>query len=165
MMKIKKFLEMLYKNFNKSFFKENLVFGKYNGDFGYSESTLLMNVIFYNTLKEYNKLTGEKLKLSPEHGGKCPSDFCILNNKKEVELYIEHENDPDRIRHNLSKLIKKRAKYRLLICYERRKLLNKTIKKLTEYLKSVKTKNHLYIWIAPWDIEKMSEFRKINNIN
>lgn len=158
-MNLRRFLAIFKNNLENVLFKENIVFGKYDGDVGYSEWTLMMNVIIYNTVKKYNKIYKEKLKISPEYGGKSPSDFCILNNKKEIELYIEHENSPDRLWYNLRKIFssKIKAKERLLICYERPKDIEKTISKL----KKQKPRFKVYVWIAPWNIQRMSEYKNI----
>ena len=155
-MNIKSFLSILHRKFDKIFFKEKIVFGKYEGNLGYSESTFIVNVVLYDTIKAYNQIHKDKLKLSPEHGGRSPTDFCILNKENKIELYIEHENDPKRIDYNLKKLLKfRKAKERLLICYERPKILNKTIARL----KKGKVGYGIYIWIGPWDIEKIREFK------
>jgi len=126
------------------------------GDLGASEWTYLFNITLYLTVKEYNSKNKSRLYIVPEKGGKLPTDFSLETSGRKEILFIEHENNPNRIKHNLKKLFKSRAENRLLVCYEDKSKLKARLKKLMKY-----KGRKITILIGPYDIQKVSEYKSL----
>ncbi len=126
----------------------NLISGRKTVDIlGYHEHTYLINIAVFLTIKEINKENHMNLSITPEPGGRSPSDFAIIKDEKNVQLNIEHENAMHRIAKNFKKLIKSRKGHeRLLICYVYTKnQIKDTIDQLKKYRD---TKKPVHILIA-----------------
>ena len=138
---MKQFILIFKKEVDK-ILKSNLISGRKNLKIlYYSEWTYLVNIAIYNTIREYNDKNDCSYSITPEAGGRFPSDFFIKNEDDEIELIIEHENSGKKIEYNFKKLLKyPDVEKRLLICYVKDSSL---IESKIQQLKRKKSKSKL----------------------
>ena len=125
--------------------------GKENDFYDKPSWTYLIGIAIYNIIKDYNdKNTPEYYIVAEDNIHKKRADFSIFSwsdNKKVFE--IEHENDLTRIPDTYEKLIKSRAKIKLIIGYSIPKIKKELI--ITD-LKNIKQMNNvtenIYLIIA-----------------
>ncbi len=53
--------------------------------------TRLLKILEEETAKEFNNRYSKNLSIVPEYGGRSPTDFMILDDNDNVQIYIEHE--------------------------------------------------------------------------
>lgn len=148
MFQIMKFIAIFKKKID-DILDEDIISGKKKDDIlELAEWTYLVNISIYLTVKQYSKKYNTRLNIIPERGGRFPSDFTIKSSKC-VELVIEHENNPSRIGYNYRKLIKTKAKERLIICYvNRKKDIELKINELKKEKNTMNTRKKVHILIA-----------------